>query len=114
MTFYLVLYLQNYSTILLERYLKEQKHLVYPAAITLKVKTTDVRKRQKKDRPVWWIKFKVRRSMLSLRSFGKFLLPDSKICMSASFELLTYPYGRNRAEALVRSLCDTGKGGQNN
>ena len=53
--------------------------------------------------------------MLLLRSFGKFLSPYSKICMSASFKLLTYPYGRNRAKAPVRrSLRDTGKGGHNN
>ena len=43
MTFYLILYLQDYSTILLERYRKEPKHSVYPAAITLKIKSTDVR-----------------------------------------------------------------------
>ena len=51
--------------------------------------------------------------MLLLRSLGRFLSPFSKICMRASFELLTYPYGRNIAKTPVRrSLRGTSKEGQ--
>ena len=41
--------------------------------------------------------------MLLLRSLGRFLSPYSKTCMRASLELLTYPYGRNRADTPVQS-----------
>ena len=55
--------------------------------------------------------------MFLLRSLGRFLSPYSKICGRASFEFLTYPYGRNRAKALVRrslrgtvkEVCSEGK-----
>ena len=40
--------------------------------------------------------------MLLLRSLGRFLSPYSKTCMRVSLELLTYPYGRNRANTPVR------------
>ena len=40
--------------------------------------------------------------MLLLRSLGRFLSPYSKTCIRASFELLIYPYGRNRAKTPVR------------
>ena len=53
--------------------------------------------------------------MLLLRSLGRFLSPYSKTCMRASLELLTYPYGRNRAKTPVRrSLRGTAKEGQSN
>ena len=53
--------------------------------------------------------------MLLFRSLGRFLSPYSKICSRASFELLTYPYGRNRAKTPVRgSRRGTVKEGQSN
>ena len=53
--------------------------------------------------------------MLLLRSSGRLLSPYSKTCMRASLELLTYPYGRNRAKTPVRrSLRGTAKEGQSN
>ena len=53
--------------------------------------------------------------MLLLRSLERFLSPYSKICMRASFELLTYPYGRNRSKTpMRRSLRGTAKEGQSN
>ena len=41
--------------------------------------------------------------MLLLRSLGRFLSPYSKTFIRASLEVLTYPYGRNRAKTPVRS-----------
>ena len=53
--------------------------------------------------------------MLLLRSLGRFLSPYSKICVRASFEFLTYLYGRNIAKTPVRrSLRGTVKEGQSN
>ena len=53
--------------------------------------------------------------MLLLRSLRRFLSPYSKTCTRASLELLTYPYGPNRAKTPVRrSLHGTAKEGQSN
>ena len=53
--------------------------------------------------------------MLLLRSLRRFLSPYSKTSTRASLELLTYPYGRNRAKTPVRrSPRGTAKEGQSN
>ena len=52
--------------------------------------------------------------MLLLKSLRRLLSSYTKICMRASFELLIYPYGRNRAKTPVRrSLRGTAKERQN-